>query len=82
MDRVQLCIKKDEVELVHLYYLPKTHKLDTPLRPIISGLKHPTVQISKFLDNMLRPLFDQMVINTTVVSGFGLLKKTSRMVDS
>jgi hypothetical protein len=27
----QLTIKVDEVELSHLYYLPKAHKLNTPL---------------------------------------------------
>ncbi|CAF2216530.1 unnamed protein product, partial [Rotaria magnacalcarata] len=32
----QLSIKPNEVELAHLYYLPKAHKLGTPLRPIIS----------------------------------------------
>ncbi|CAF2747679.1 unnamed protein product [Rotaria sp. Silwood2] len=71
----QLCIKTDEVELAHLYYLPKAHKLRTPLRPIISGLKHPTIKISKFLDDLLRPLFDKMAVNTTVMSGFELIKK-------
>ncbi|CAF4590783.1 unnamed protein product [Rotaria socialis] len=29
-------IKPNEVELAHLYYLPKAHKPGTPLRPIIS----------------------------------------------
>ncbi|CAF1391920.1 unnamed protein product [Rotaria sordida] len=71
----QLCIKEDEVELAHLYYLPKVHKLQTPLRPIIAGLKHPTIKISKFLDDILRPLFDKMASSTTVTCGFELLKK-------
>ncbi|CAF3147175.1 unnamed protein product [Rotaria sp. Silwood2] len=71
----QLCIKQDEVELAHLYYLPKAHKPHTPLRPIIAGLKHPTIKISKFLDDLLRPLFDKMAINTTVICGFELIKK-------
>ncbi|CAF4148735.1 unnamed protein product, partial [Rotaria sordida] len=71
----QLCVKVDEVELAHLYYLPKAHKPGTPLRPIISGLKHPTIKISKFLDDLLRPLFDKMASNTTVMSGFELVKK-------
>ncbi|CAF4191704.1 unnamed protein product [Rotaria sordida] len=44
-----LSIKPNEVELAHLYYSPKAHKPGTPLRPIISGLKHPTIKISKFL---------------------------------
>ena len=71
----KLCINPNEVELAHLYYLPKPHKIGTPLRPIISGLKHPTIKISKFLDDLLRPLFDQMASKTTVTSGFKLVKK-------
>ncbi|CAM4833789.1 unnamed protein product [Rotaria magnacalcarata] len=69
----QLSIKPNEVELAHLYYLPKAHKPGTPLRPIISGLKHPTIKISKFLDDLLRALFDQMASNSTVTSGFELI---------
>ncbi|CAF4466736.1 unnamed protein product, partial [Rotaria sp. Silwood2] len=69
-----LFIKPDEVELAHLYYLPKAHKPGTPLRPIVSGLKHPTVKISKFLDNLLRPIFDKMASKSTVTSGFELVK--------
>ncbi|CAF5168130.1 unnamed protein product, partial [Rotaria magnacalcarata] len=46
----------------------------TPLRPIISGLKHPTVKISKYLDDLLRPLFDQMALETTVTFDFELVK--------
>ncbi|CAF3329392.1 unnamed protein product [Rotaria socialis] len=71
----QLSIKPNEVELAHLYYLPKAHKPGTPLRPIISGLKHPTIKISKYLDDLLRPIFDQMALNSTVTSGFELVKK-------
>ena len=71
----KLCINPNEVELAHLYYLPKPHKIGTPLRPIISGLKHPTIKISKFLDDLLRPLFDKMASKTTVTSGFELVKK-------
>ncbi|CAF4345793.1 unnamed protein product, partial [Rotaria sordida] len=63
-----LSIKPNEVELSHLYYLPKAHKPGTPLRPIISGLKHPTIKISKFLDDLLRPIFDGMAKETTVNS--------------
>ncbi|CAF1539475.1 unnamed protein product, partial [Rotaria sp. Silwood1] len=69
-----LFINRNEVELAHLYYLPKAHKLGTPLRSIVSGLKHPTVQIAKFLDNLLRPLFDTMVSKSTVTCAFELVK--------
>ncbi|CAF2652357.1 unnamed protein product [Rotaria sp. Silwood2] len=71
----QLGIKPNEVELAHLYYLPKAHKPGTPLRPIVSGLKHPTIKISKFLDKLLRPLFDKMASNTTVTSGTEIIKQ-------
>ena len=70
-----LSINPTEVELAHLYYLPKAHKLGTPLRPIISSLKHPTTKISKYLDDLLRPLFNEMAQQTTVESGFELLKQ-------
>jgi len=70
----QLCVRPNEVELAHLYYLPKTHKPGIPLRPIISGIKYPTKKISKFLDDLLRPLFNQMAIQTTVSSGVELIK--------
>ncbi|CAF1365955.1 unnamed protein product [Rotaria sordida] len=74
----KLCINSNEVELAHLYYLPKAHKPGIPLRPIISGLKHPTIKISKFLDELLRPLFDKMASETTVTSGFELVKQLQK----
>lgn len=73
-----LCVKTSESELAHLYYLPKAHKAGTPLRPIISGLRHPTIKISKFLDDLLQPLFDQMAKATTAECGFELLKKLNQ----
>ena len=78
----KLCINPNEVELAHLYYLPKLHKIGTPFRPIISGLKHPTIKISKFLDDLLRPLFDKMASKTTVTSGFEFVKKIARMANN
>ncbi|CAF4252971.1 unnamed protein product, partial [Rotaria magnacalcarata] len=63
-----------EVRLARLYYLPKTHKPGAPPRPIVSGLKHPTIKISKYLDELLAPLFDKMALNTTLSFGFGVIK--------
>ncbi|CAF3480250.1 unnamed protein product [Rotaria sp. Silwood1] len=71
----QLSIKSNEMELAHLYYLAKAHKPVTPLCPIISGLKHPTIKVSKFLDELLRPLFNKMASNTTVTSGTEVIKQ-------
>ena len=38
-----------ESELPHLYYNPKDHKIEEPLRPIVSGIKSPLAKISSFL---------------------------------
>ena len=43
-----------------LYLLPKIHKIGNPGRPIVSGCSCPTVQISRFLDTILRPLAAQI----------------------
>ncbi|CAF2244744.1 unnamed protein product [Rotaria magnacalcarata] len=70
----RLCMKSSEVRLARLYYLPKTHKPGAPPRPIVSGLKHPTIKISKYLDELLAPLFDKMALNTTLSFGFEVIK--------
>ncbi|CAF4416031.1 unnamed protein product [Rotaria socialis] len=70
-----LSVKPSEAKLAHLYYLPKTHQLRTPLRPIVSGLKHPTIKISTYIDQLLRPLFDKIALKTTTTSGFEVIKQ-------
>ncbi|CAF3915378.1 unnamed protein product [Rotaria magnacalcarata] len=59
----------------HLYYLPKTHKPGTPLRLIFSGLQHPTIKISTYIGELLRPLFDKIALKTTTTSGFEVMKQ-------
>ena len=73
-----LVVKTEEVDLAHLYYLPKVHKQDTPLRPIVAGMKHPTIKISRMLDKLLRPLFNKMAATTTVTSGNEVLDKLGK----
>ncbi|CAF1571856.1 unnamed protein product, partial [Adineta steineri] len=73
-----LRVHKDEAELAHLYFLPKAHKPNTPLRPIMAGLKTPTIKISKWLDGLLRPLFDRLAVDTTIINGVQLIKQVER----
>ena len=40
-------------QVPHLYGLPKVHKQDIPLRPIVSFVSSPTYQLSKFLTSLL-----------------------------
>ena len=71
-------VKEEEVELAHLYFLPKAHKPKTPLRPIMSGLKSPTIAISKWLDGLLRPLFNRLSFETTIANGVQLIKQIEK----
>ena len=41
------------------YGLPKTHKINIPLRPIVSFIGSPTYNLSKFLKNILAPLVNK-----------------------
>ncbi|CAF3746048.1 unnamed protein product [Rotaria sp. Silwood1] len=74
----KLKVNREEAELAHLYFLPKAHKPGTPLRPIMAGLKSPTIGISKWLDGLLRPLFDRLASNTTILNGVQLIKRVER----
>ena len=42
-----------------LYWLPKLHKPNIPMRPIVSFFGSPTYQLSKHLINILKPLTDK-----------------------
>ncbi|CAF1027582.1 unnamed protein product [Adineta steineri] len=67
-----------ETELAHLYFLPKAHKPNTPLRPIMAGLKSPAIKISRWLDSLLRTLFDRLALDITIINGVQLIKQVER----
>lgn len=77
-----LKIQREEAELAHLYFLPKAHKPQTPLRPIVAGMKSPTIGISKWLDGLLRPLFNQLACDTAIENGTQLIKSVERWSDN
>ncbi|CAF1379607.1 unnamed protein product [Adineta steineri] len=60
-------------ELAHLYFNPKTHKDGIPLRPIENTIRAPTINIFKFLDKILRPIFDDKCTKTTIIDGAHLI---------
>ena len=49
-----------------LYGLPKLHKPNIPMRPIVSFCGSPTYQLSKYLTTVLQPLTDQSVTTATI----------------
>lgn len=45
------------------------------MRPIVSSMNTPTTGISKFLDQLLRPLFDKHARSTTIIDGVNLIRR-------
>ncbi|CAF1097900.1 unnamed protein product [Rotaria magnacalcarata] len=71
---------KNKIQLAYLYFIPKPHKTGTPLRPIVSGMNAPTTKISRMLDRLIRPLFDQYVKKTTIIDGVHLIRQLDKYV--
>ena len=44
-----------------LYGLPKIHKASCPLRPIVSSINSPTYHLSRYLANILSPLWGTLL---------------------
>ncbi|CAF1544764.1 unnamed protein product, partial [Rotaria sordida] len=60
--------KIDSLELAHLHFIPKPHKPDTPLRPIVAAIHAPATEISKFLNDLLAPIFLRVARQTTFIN--------------
>ncbi|CAF4176408.1 unnamed protein product, partial [Rotaria socialis] len=63
------------IELAHLYFIPKPHKIGTPLRPIVSSIKAAATGVSHFLDILLRPMFNQVTKATTFINGIDFVRQ-------
>ncbi|CAF4927880.1 unnamed protein product, partial [Rotaria socialis] len=71
----RLMPKRDDVRLSYMYFNPKPHKAGTPLRPIMNTIKAVTRPISDFLDELIRPIFDQYNKDNTIIDGVNLIKR-------
>ncbi|CAF4663297.1 unnamed protein product, partial [Rotaria socialis] len=67
--------KREKIQLAYLYFIHKPHKPGTPLRPIVSSMNMPTTGISKFLDKLIRPIFDKHARSTTIIDGVDLIHR-------
>ncbi|CAF1426273.1 unnamed protein product [Adineta ricciae] len=67
--------KREDAQLAYLYFVPKPHKEGTPLRPIVSSMHMPTTAISKFLDRLIRPLFDEHIRPTAIIDDADLIRR-------
>ncbi|CAF3428682.1 unnamed protein product [Rotaria socialis] len=71
----KMMLKREKIQLAYLYFIPKPHKAGTPLRPIVSSMNMPTTGISKFLDKLIRPIFDKHARSTTIIDGVDLIHR-------
>ena len=55
------CLRSCDSALSRIYGLRKIHKLNLPLRPIVSFIGSATYELSKFLKNVLSPLVGNSV---------------------
>ncbi|CAF5184550.1 unnamed protein product, partial [Rotaria magnacalcarata] len=67
--------KRETVQLAYLYFIPNPHKAGTPLRPIVSSMSMQMTGISKFLDKLIRPIFDKHARSTTIINGVDLIHR-------
>ncbi|CAF4316022.1 unnamed protein product [Rotaria sp. Silwood2] len=65
----------DKYELAHLYFNPKTHKNDIPVRPIENTIRVSTTKISNYLSEIIGPIFDSKCQMTTIIDGSSLIKE-------
>ena len=55
MDDLYKRVKPTEGPTPRLYGLPKVHKPQVPLRPIVASTTAPNYQLAKYLFSLLRP---------------------------
>ncbi|CAF1138323.1 unnamed protein product [Didymodactylos carnosus] len=60
-------------ELAHLYFLPKAHKPNTPLRPLVAGIS--TYENLKILRPTSSTLFDAMAKGSSITGGIYLVER-------
>ncbi|CAF1195746.1 unnamed protein product [Adineta ricciae] len=74
----KLLPKMNNLELAHFHFIPKPHKPGTPLRPIVASINAPTTNISKFLNDLLAPLFLKVTRETTFTNSIDLVRKLEK----
>ncbi|CAF4279913.1 unnamed protein product, partial [Rotaria sp. Silwood2] len=71
----------DKSGIFHIgYTIYYDKKKGTSLRPIVTSTNIPTTEISKSLDELIRPLFDKHVRSTTIIDDVDLIRRLETYV--
>ncbi|CAF4118064.1 unnamed protein product, partial [Adineta steineri] len=74
--------KINKLELAHFHGLPKVHKSGIPLRPIVAGIHAPTTLTSKFLNDLLAPIYLKVARKTTFIHSIDVVRQLEMYVDN
>ncbi|CAF1506248.1 unnamed protein product, partial [Rotaria sordida] len=74
----QIVPKINDIKLSYMYFNPKAHKEGSPLRPIINTIKSVTRQISEFLDQLIRPIYNEHSKENTIIDGVNLIQRLEK----
>ncbi|CAF1436528.1 unnamed protein product, partial [Rotaria sordida] len=72
--------KLNKLELGHYHGLPKPHKPSTPLRPIIACIHAPATLVSKFLNDLLAPIYLNVAREITFINGIDVIRKLEKYI--
>ncbi|CAF4659881.1 unnamed protein product [Rotaria sp. Silwood2] len=70
----------NKLELGHYHGLPKPHKPGTPLRLIIASIHAPATLVSKFLNDLLAPIYLNVAREVTFINGIDVIRKLEKHV--
>ncbi|CAF3796558.1 unnamed protein product [Rotaria sp. Silwood1] len=67
--------------ITKFYYLkPNEEQPGTPLRPIIASIHGPATLVSKFLNDLLAPIYLAVARHTTFINGIDVIRKLEKYV--
>ncbi|CAF3892197.1 unnamed protein product [Rotaria sp. Silwood1] len=70
----QLSPNLKNLELGHYHGLPKPHKPQTPLRPIIASIRAPATLVSQFLNDLLAPIYLDVTRKYTFINDIDVIR--------
>ncbi|CAF4104707.1 unnamed protein product [Rotaria sordida] len=70
----------NKLELGHYHGLPKPHKPGTRLRPIIACIHAPATLVSKFLNDLLVPIYLNVAREITFINGIDVIRKLEKYI--
>ena len=76
-----MLIRRD-IDTPRVYGLPKVHKEDVPLRPIVSAMKSPIHPLAKYLAHKLTPLAENVKSEVKNSSHFIDIIKTVKITNT